>query len=208
MRLIDVTRPIVSGMTVWPGDEAVLVERTSSISDGSMVNISQVRMGVHTGTHVDAPLHFIDHGRSIDEVDTSLFSGWVHVVDARGKEIIRTEHITHLVFREEKAVFFRTSYSDKTLNGHFDKNYTGLSIEAARYLLDHGIRVIGTDALSIERFGEEDFSVHKTLLRNDVLIVEGLCLSNVVPGRYRYICMPLLLKGSDGSPARVILIAE
>lgn len=206
--MIDVTRPVISGMTVWPGDESVLLERTASISSGSMVNVSRVHMGVHTGTHVDAPLHFIDQGKSIDELDISLFTGWVRVVDARYVKSINPEHICNLPGESGEAVFFKTSYSDKTLEGPFDPDYAGLSPEAADMLLDQGVRVVGIDALSIEQYNSQEFPVHYALLGKEVLIVEGLCLKDVAPGRYRYVCIPLNLKGSDGAPARVVLFND
>ncbi|NLO38458.1 MAG: cyclase family protein [Ruminiclostridium sp.] len=208
MKILDVTRPVISNMTVWPGDEGALLERTASISRGSMVNVSRVHMGVHTGTHVDAPLHFIDGGKSIDELDVQLFTGWVRVVDVRHEKSIQPEQICSLPGEKNEAVFFRTSYSEKTLEEPFDTEFTGLSFEAASFLLAQGVRVIGTDALSIEAYNSKDFPVHYALLGNEVLIVEGLCLKGVAPGRYRYVCMPLLLKGSDGSPARVVLFDD
>lgn len=205
MKVYDVTRPIISDMTVWPGDESVLVERTSSISQGNMVNVSRVHMGVHTGTHVDAPLHFIDQGKSVDQLDIGLFTGWVRVVDVRHVKCIRPEHIRNIAGRNDEAVFFRSSFSEKNLEGLFDPDYTSLSYEAAKILLDQGVRVIGTDALSIEEYNSIGFPTHYALLEKEVLIVEGLCLKGVPEGRYRYACMPLSLKGSDGSPARVVL---
>jgi len=208
IKMIDVTRPIISGMTVWPGDESVLLERTANIADGSMVNVSRVHMGVHTGTHVDAPLHFIAEGKGIDALDIGLFTGWVRVVDVRHVNSIGPEHIQNLPGEKNEAVFFKTSYSEKTLEDPFDTGFTGLSAEAANILLDQGVRVIGTDALSIEQYNSQGFPVHYALLGKEALIVEGLCLKDVTPGRYRYVCMPLLLKGSDGAPARVVLFEE
>lgn len=208
MKVFDVTRPILTGMTVWPGDEGVVLERTASISEGSTVNVSRVQMGVHTGTHVDAPLHFIEGGKSIDQLDTGLFTGWARVVDARQVKSIGPEIVRQIGLLKGDAVFFRTAYSDKTLEEPFDTGYTGLTPEAAQMLLDAGVRVFGTDALSIEAYDSPGFAVHHALLGQEALIIEGLCLKAVAPGRYRYICMPLLLKGSDGSPARVLLYAE
>lgn len=208
MKMIDVTRPIISEMTVWPGDERVLVERTAGISDGNMANISRVHMGVHTGTHVDAPLHFIEQGKSVDQLDIRLFTGWVRVVEVGRVKSIGLEHIGNLPGKKDEAVFFRTSYSEKMLEGPFDPDYTSLSPEAAKLLLNQGVRVIGTDALSIEEYNSKNCPVHYALLGKEVLIVEGLCLKDVAPGRYRYVCLPLLMKGSDGSPARVVLFND
>lgn len=208
MKMIDISRTIISNMTVWPGDEGVRLKRTASISNGSLANVSRVHMGVHTGTHVDAPLHFIDGGKSVDELDIGLFSGWVWVVDVLDVESIKMEHVQKILLEKGEAVFFKTPYSKKSLSGAFDTGYTGLSAEAALYLLSKGVRVVGTDALSIEGYSQSEFPVHKALLGKETLIVEGLCLNNVNPGRYKYICMPLKIQGSDGSPARVFLVVE
>lgn len=205
MNIIDITRPIFSNMTVWPGDDSVFIERVSSISEGSVVNVSRIHANVHIGTHVDAPLHFIPNGKSIEQLDINLFTGKVSVVDAGNEKCITRSMLSDIIVNDCEAVFFKTWYSDITLNEPFDLNYTGLELDAAEYLIQSGIRVIGIDTLSIERYNNSGFIVHKTLLSNDVLIVEGLCLKNVTPGKYNYICMPLLIKGSDGAPARVVL---
>lgn len=206
MKLIDVSRPVFSEMTVWPGDESVLLERTSSIAQGSMANVSRVHMGVHTGTHIDAPLHYIDVGKSVDKLNTSLFTGNVLVVDIGQEKIIQPELVEKLPIGNGEAVFFKTAFSGKTLSEAFDTEYTGLSLEAAQFLIGKGVQVIGTDALSIENFYAKDFSVHRALLGNEILIVEGLNLRPVSPGKYQYICMPIFLQGADGAPARVMLI--
>lgn len=205
MKITDVTRPVFSDMTVWPGDDPVLIERVCSISEGSVANITRISSGVHIGTHVDAPLHFIEGGKSVDQLDVNLFTGMVTVIDAGDEKCITRSMLSGLTIHEGDAVFFKTRYSNLSLNEPFDNDYTGLEPDAAEYLIRSGVRVVGTDALSVERFNSKNFIVHKTLLRNEVLIIEGLCLKNVRPGRYGYICMPMLINGSDGAPARVVI---
>jgi arylformamidase len=205
MKLIDITRPVHTGMTVWPGDENVMVERTTLISEGNAANISRLHAGVHAGTHIDAPLHFIDGGKSVDKLDINLFTGRVRIVDAQEFNSIRYEHVKNINKTETDAVFFKTSSSMRTLDEPFDTNFTGLEYEAAAHLVKTGIKVIGTDALSVERYGNKGHEVHKLLLKNDVLIIEGLLLKDISPGIYNYICLPILIKGSDGAPARVVL---
>jgi len=208
MKIMDVSRPIFTNMTVWPGDEGVLVECTGSIANGYASNTSRIHAGVHTGTHVDAPFHFIDGGKRIDQLDISLFTGNVTVIDVKDENLITRRILQDNSLDGCKAVFFKTWYSNKTLNEPFDRNYPGLDPDAAEYLVKAGIRVVGTDALSVERYESDDFVVHKTLLRNEILVVEGLCLKEITPGKYKYICMPMLIEGSDGAPARVMLLQD
>lgn len=205
MKLIDITRPIFTGMTVWPGDEDVIIERTSLISEGSAANISRLHAGVHAGTHIDAPLHFLDNGDSVDKIDINLFAGRVKIIDTQESKSIRYEHVKSVNKEEAGAVFFKTSSSMRTLEEPFDTAFAGLEYEAADHLVDKGIKVIGTDALSIERYGNKGNEVHKLLLGNGVLIIEGLLLKDISPGIYNYICLPMLIMGSDGAPARVVL---
>ncbi|ANW98331.1 kynurenine formamidase KynB [Thermoclostridium stercorarium subsp. thermolacticum DSM 2910] len=207
-RMIDVTRPIFTNMTVWPGDDSVLIERVSSILNGNKANISNIHACVHSGTHVDAPLHFIPDGKSVDRLDISLFTGTVLVIDAENEKHITEKFLKLFSIKGCKAVFFKTSYSGLSLDEPFDANYTAVEPDAAEYLVGLGVKVVGIDTLSVEKYDTNDFTVHKTLLRNEVLIVEGLCLKDVIPGKYKYICMPALIKDSDGAPARVVLIQD
>jgi arylformamidase len=205
MKLIDVTRPIFTGMTVWPGDESVVIERTSSIAEGGAANISRLHAGVHAGTHIDAPLHFIDNGKSVDKIDTNLFSGRAKIIDIEESRSIRYEHVKSINKAESDAVFFKTPSSMRTLEEPFNTEFTGLEYDAAVHILEMGIKVIGTDALSIESYRSKEHDVHKLLLKKDVLIIEGLWLKDISPGIYNYICLPILINGSDGAPARVVL---
>lgn len=205
MKLIDVTRPVFTGMTVWPGDEDVIIERTSFISKGDAANISRLHAGVHAGTHIDAPLHFIDNGKSVDMIDINLFTGKVKVIDAQEFKSIGYEHVKNINKSEADAVFFKTPESMRTIEEPFDISFAALEYEAAAYLINAGIKVIGTDALSIESYGSKEHEVHKLLLGNSVLVIEGLWLKDISPAVYNYICLPMLIKGSDGAPARVML---
>lgn len=205
MKLIDITRSVHTGMTVWPGDESVIVERTSSIAEGGAANISRLHAGVHAGTHIDAPLHFIDNGKSVDKLDINLFAGRVKIIDMQESESIRYEHVKSISKEETDAIFFKTSSSMRTLEEPFDTAFTGLDYDAAIHIMEMGIKVIGTDALSIESYRSKGHEVHKLLLKKDVLIIEGLWLKDISPGIYNYICLPILIRGSDGAPARVVL---
>jgi len=205
MALFDVTRAIFSNMTVWPGDDNVILERVSKISEGKSANVSRLHTGVHAGTHIDAPLHFIDGGKSVDQLDIRLFSGRAQVIDARDVDKIGREFLLQYSIRKDEAVFLKTEYSERSLREPFYTGYTALTSDGAQYLLDLGVKVVGTDALSVECFGDKVHPVHKLLLGNEVLIIEGLCLKDIKAGVYRYVCLPILVQGSDGAPARVLL---
>ena len=204
-QILDVTRKIISGMTVWPGDPGVVAERTASISKGSVANVSRISLGVHSGTHMDAPLHFIDGGKDIDSVDLTRLFGRVIVVEAKsdqiGEELLRPYHLAGV-----KAVFFKTRASLRDENTPFWEEYPAITMGCAEYLVQNGILTVGTDYFSIELSGDDSFPVHKKLLSHEVAIIENLDLRYAEPGVYEFICLPLRIAGSDGSPVRVLLI--
>jgi len=203
-RVIDVTRKIISGMTVWPGDPGVEVERTSSISKGSVANVSRISMGVHSGTHMDAPLHFIDGGKDIDSIDISRLYGRVLVVEA-SSDLIDEELLRKYDLSGVKAVFFKTRASLRDEYTPFWEEYPSITPECAGYLIRNGILTVGTDYFSIELSRDNSFPVHKKLLSHEAAIIENLDLRDVEPGIYDFICLPLRIAGSDGSPVRVLL---
>jgi len=204
-RVIDVTRRILSGMTVWPGDPVVLVERTDSIAEGAVANVSRFSMGVHSGTYMDAPLHFIDDGRDIDSIDITRFFGRALVVDAPsdriGEELLETYDLSRV-----QAVFFRTRASKRDEMTPFWDEYPAITAGCAEYLIQRGIVMVGTDYFSVELCRDNRYPVHKAFLSHGVAIVENLNLKEAEPGEYEYICLPLRITGSDGSPVRVLLI--
>lgn len=204
-QVIDVTRRIVSGMTVWPGDPGVVAERTSSISDGSVANVSRLSLGVHSGTHMDAPLHFIEGGKDIDSVDISRLFGRVLVVSAQ-TDVIDEGLLRPYDLAGVKAVFFRTRASMRDEKTPFWDEYPAITMGCAEYLVQSGILTVGTDYFSIELSRDNSYSVHKKLLSHEMAIIENLDLRNIEPGVYDYICLPLRIAGSDGSPVRVLLI--
>ena len=202
MSLIDVTVPIWNGMPVYDDNPGVHVERARSIDDGDIVNITRIDMGAHTGTHVDAPLHFIADGAGAESIDPEVLIGEAHVVDATGlHEDIDAEALDTLdVPPGATRLIFKTPNSELWSRDSFTREFIRFVESGARRLVDAGTRLVAIDYLSI---GDE--GAHNVFLGNGVVPLEGLDLRGVDPGRYRLYCLPLKLVGADGAPARVLL---
>ncbi|MFN2614757.1 MAG: cyclase family protein [Actinomycetota bacterium] len=208
MTIYDVTLGIHDGMLTWPGDPSVSLEPAKRIARGDPSNVSLLTLGTHTGTHVDAPFHFIDGAPGIDSLPPDVLYGDAVIVDMRGVEDTIGPDEVNTFPEGATRVLMRTRNSElwKTPSPPFPDFYVAMSPEGARAVVDRGITLLGTDFLSIEKKGSPGHPTHVTLLEAGVVIVEGLDLSGVEPGRYTIACMPLKLVGSDGSPARVFLI--
>lgn len=211
-RVIDVSLPIGPDLVVWPGDPEVEVTRRVSIAAGDAANVSEIRMGTHTGTHVDPPLHFIEGGKGIDAVPVTTLVGPAVVADLRDwSKPIGPEELDRLDLPAgTERLLLRTANSElwRHLPIDFPDEYAHLTLEAARWIVERGILLVGVDFLSVERKGAEGHPVHVELLSNDVVIVEGLDLGDVEPGRYTLAALPLRITGGDGGPARVVLIED
>jgi arylformamidase len=205
MEIIDISVPVRPGMIVYEGDPDVHLERVVSIADGAAANISQLDLGVHTGTHVDAPLHFIEGESGSESLPIDALIGSAHVVDATAVPDALDE--ASLRSLDLPTVADRLIF--KTRNSHlwdletFSHDFIRLSGDGARHLIGIGVRLVGIDYLSV---GDEE--AHVELLRAGVIPLEGLDLRSVEPGPYRLICLPLRLVGSDGAPARAILVRD
>src|SRR3989304_4701983 len=205
MTFYDVTLPISNAMITWPSDPAVSITGTSLISQGGFCNLSELKIGSHCGTHIDAPSHFLENGSTIDQRALENLIGETTVFEFKNKENIDVSDIKQLRFDNVKRVLFKTVNSSYWKLSAFKKDFVYLTKDAAQYLVDKGIRLVGVDYLSVEKFESQQAETHHILLRNDVIILEGLDLSTVEPGRYELIALPLKIKDGDGSPARVVL---
>jgi len=204
MRIYDVTWPISPEMPVWPGDPPVRLERIKRMEDGAKDNVSHLACSVHVGTHVDAPLHFIVGGADVTSLSLDILAGPAKVVSLPDADAITASLLAPLDLRGVSRLLFKTSNSDLT-HARFVEDFVALTADTAQWLIERGVRLVGVDYLSVERFGG-DGSVHRALLGAGVVVIEGLDLRNVSPGDYTLFCLPLKLAGSEGSPARVILV--
>ena len=196
-------------MVVYPGDPEVHTERVASIAKGDVANITRIDLGVHTGTHVDAPLHFIDGAPGADRLALDALIGPAHVIDATALDAdIDAGALAELAIPESaERVLFKTRNSELWNRETFSGEYIRFVESGAQRLVASGVRLVGIDYLSIDPYDAEPKAAHLVLLAACVVVVEGLDLRGVAPGHYELICLPIRLDGSDGVPARVILRA-
>jgi arylformamidase len=202
VRIFDVSVPVRPGMIIYEGDPDLELERWESMAEGATANISRLSLGVHTGTHVDAPLHFLDDAPGTEAIDLSKLIGPAVVVDALELDgAIDADALAGLGIPEgSERVLLKTPNSRLWESDTFTPDFARLDGSGARWVVERGIAAIGIDFLSIG-----DHEAHRVLLSAGVVPLEGLDLREVEPGEYELLCLPLRLDGSDGAPARVVL---
>jgi arylformamidase len=204
-RLIDVTVPLSGELATFPGDPPVRVEATHRIADGQPYNVTRLTLGTHAGTHVDAPAHFLRDGATVDDLPLDILTGKARVVALTGRAAVTRADLQELDLTSVLRLLIRTRNSGSLRGRPFQEDFTYLEPDAARHLVDAGIKLLGWDYLSVEKYGSADYATHHVLLEAGVIIVEGLDLSEAEPGFYEMTCLPLRIAGGDGAPARVVL---
>ncbi len=209
MKIYDISLPITPGMVVWPGDPPVVLERVSSMDAGAHDNVSRLACGVHTGTHVDAPNHFLNDDRTVDKLSLDVLIGPVQVIQVPDEVGLITAALLEKAAIQPGTLRLlcktRNSRRWEKSEKEFDPGYVGLSLDAAEWLVRAGVKLVGIDYLSIAPY-KQSIPAHQALLKPGIVILEGLDLGTVSPGNYTLYCLPLKLVGSDGAPARVILV--
>lgn len=203
-KLIDVSIPLRPGMVTWPGDPPFMSDRLKDFTKGDHDMVSIICMGAHTGTHVDAPLHFIKGGISIDKAPADVLTGPARVIEIKDTESIKPGELEKENIQKGERILFKSRNSSLWKDPRFHKDFVYISDKGAEYLAQRGIALAGVDYLSVGGFrgGTE---VHQTLLGKGVWLIEGLDLSKVGPGEYELLCLPLKLQGAEAAPARVFL---
>lgn len=207
-KIIDITVPIIPGLLTWPGDPPISIEPTSRIADGAICNMSRISFGSHAGTHVDPPLHFIDKAQSVDELplDALIGPAWVahfpdkQAVGSADLEAAGIPQVERLILKTDNSKFWPPN------DGVFREDFVYLAPDGAEWVVKRGIRLVGTDFLSIQQYKAPTNATHLALLGNGVVVVEGLDLTQVEPGAYELICLPLKVAGGDGAPMRAVLV--
>ncbi|MCZ6570045.1 MAG: cyclase family protein [Deltaproteobacteria bacterium] len=205
--LIDISVPLHSGIPVWPGSTGYLLTQTSCLDNGDASMNSMLDMDVHVGTHVDAPCHFIPGAASSEALPLEALIGPACVALLEDAEVVTPELLSGLDLAPNvERLLLKTRNSELWEKGEseFRSDFVALTADAARWLVDRGIVLIGIDYLSVQRFGDPPLT-HEILLRSGMVVLEGLNLAGAAPGRYELICLPLRLVGSNGAPARAVL---
>lgn len=205
-RWLDVTVTLRSHMVHWPDNPPVRITRSREPMGGTLCTQSALSLGSHTGTHMDAPLHFLPEGRSLDQTPPDATIGQARVIAIRHPSVIAPEELRPYRIRPGERILFKTRNSARCWNtDKFVKDFVYVSQEAARYLAGRRVRTVGVDYLSVGGFKRDGVETHLALLKAGVWIIEGLDLSRVRPGRYELLCLPLRIERSDGAPARAFL---
>ena len=203
---IDISVPIKNHMVTWPNDPEVSIQRISDIQKGDKINLTQLSLCSHTGTHMDAPLHFLREGKGIDQIPLSVLVGPSRVIRIKDPISVKPDElISHQIERGER-ILFKTHNSEQNWSiKPFIEDFVFLSTEAAHFLAERKVQLVGVDYLSVGGYQKNGAEVHCTLLKAGIWIIEGLDLSLVQPGKYELVCLPLKIDNSDGAPTRAIL---
>jgi arylformamidase len=203
MRIHDVTRPMAAGMPVWPGDPPCRCGWYARLPAG-VANGAELSFGVHTGTHVDGPLHVLEDGAPIGRLPLDAFVGPAHMVDTGDMAMIGEEWLAKNLPDGCERLLLRTrAWRDPDV---FPAQWATVTYDGVHFLVDHGVRLLGTDAPSPESAESEVLPVHRILLGAGIPIVENLLLDGVAPGAYELIALPLRLAEADASPVRAVLL--
>ncbi len=206
MKIIDISVPISANLPTWPNSTGVEITTVARYENDGY-NESSLKMGVHVGTHIDAPKHFSNNGLTVEQLSIKTMIGKAFVTVYTGKDVITSDSLDNMTIPVGvKRLLIKTSNSDywKNQNSNFHKNFIALSSDAAQWIVNRGICLIGIDYLSIQKFGASNLT-HEILLSAKTVILEGLNLSEVEEGKYELICLPLFISNVEGAPARAVL---
>jgi len=208
--IYDLSVPISSELPTYPGDPRIQISDWSSFNKGDNANVSALSFGAHTGTHVDAPAHFIESAKQVESLDLEVLIGEAEVIEVPDDRLTIDEAFVaancpvgtkRILFKTRNSAFWTADKAD------FRTDFTYLELGAAQWLVAQGVKLVGIDYLSIEKFHSQDHEVHRALLSHEVIILEGLNLAQAPAGKYQLICLPLRLRShlGDGAPARAVL---
>ncbi|NWG05979.1 MAG: cyclase family protein [Chloroflexi bacterium] len=209
MTIFDISLTISPTLPTWPGDPGIQLELIESMDKGAQANVTRISAGVHIGTHVDAPHHFLNDGRTVEQLPLDVLTGPCYVVQLPdGVEAITSDVLQRTeITPDMKRILFGTRNSHLWARGEtrFQTDYVAITEDGAEWLVERGVQLVGVDYLSVAPY-EESTPTHEILLKAGIVLVEGLNLSKVMRGFYELYCLPLKIAGSDGAPARAILI--
>jgi arylformamidase len=205
-RWIDISVPLRSGMVHWPDNPPVRIERMLDMERGDVANVSKISLGSHTGTHMDAPIHFVRAGEGIDRLPLDATIGRARLIEIQDPVSIKPDELSqHGIGRGERVLFKTRNSSLGWWTQDLIEDYVYVSQEAARYLANREVRTVGVDYLCVSGFRRDGVETHQVLLGTGIWVIEGLDVGRVEPGEYELICLPLKVEDGDGAPARAIL---
>lgn len=203
MKIYDISIPLAPGVANWPGDTPYLHQWSWRRSEGATVNVSQIGLSVHGGTHIDAPYHYADAGKTVDQLSLHAFFGPARVVDVRSRERIRRADLEGIDFADTPRVLLRTdAWTDYS---KFPESFPVIDEDVPELLAKQGVILLGVDVPSVDEMTSKDLPVHHALDAHDIRILESLVLSRVPAGAYQLMALPLNIVGSDGAPVRAVL---
>jgi arylformamidase len=203
---IDISVPLFNGMAQWPGDARFARSSTLAIHAGEACNLSQFSASAHVGTHMDAPLHFIDGAPGMDTMPLSATVGAARVIAIHDPDLIRVEELESHDLQAGERVLFKTANSRLAWSSNtFQEKFVHIPLPTAKYLAARRVRTLGVDYLSIGGYDTDGAETHRAILGASIWVIEGLNLQDVEPGNYELVCLPLKMVGADGAPARAIL---
>lgn len=202
---IDITQPLTNDIAVWPGDLPFTFKISVTKEQTGSVNIGQIHTGVHTGTHIDAPYHFDEHGKKVHELDINLYVGKARIIDVTGHAIIGKEELDQYDLEGVERLLLKTSAARDVK--HFPERFTVLRENIGTFLKEKGIRLLGTDSPSVDPVDSKSLTAHHSLNQNGIYILENIVLTTIKPGDYELIALPLSIVGADASPVRAVLRA-
>jgi arylformamidase len=203
---IDISVPLKTGMVQWPGDPAARFTRVMDIGRGDDYTALLLEMSVHTGTHMDAPAHVIRNGKTLDAMPPDAGVGPARVIAIRDRESIKLDELSHQQIRRGERILFKTRNSRRCWQSdRFFADFVSISADAARYLAERQVRLVGIDYLSVGGLKKDGRETHLALLSAGIWIIEGLNLSQVKAGPVELLCLPLKLTNADGAPARALV---
>ena len=202
----DVSVPLRDGMPHWPGDPECKITRVSKMEEGAVCNLTHLSMSAHTGTHMDAPRHFVADGITMDQMPLEPVIGRCKVIEFDVEDQITAEDLQKVKLALGQRVLFKTRNSTRSwAMTEFDKNFVSIRADAAQYLVEQKVATVGVDYLSIGGFEKDGVETHQLMLGAGIWVIEGLNLAETKPGYYDMICLPLKIEGADGAPCRVVL---
>jgi len=208
MSWIDVSVPVRNGMVQWPSDPAFKSRLKKTIGDvnNSPCNLTYMNMSAHTGTHMDAPRHFVAEGATMETLPIDAVMGPCRVIEIKDPIAITAAELEQHDLKHGERILFKTHNSEHSWQtDDFDEDFIYIAQDGARHITERGVMTVGVDYLSVGGYRKDGVETHVELLGAEVWIIEGLNLSEIEPGEYDLACLPLKLVGSDGAPARAVL---